>query len=121
MRLPLQQRVDPLFDLLLVEKLLTHNAVDLRAQLSNTVFIDALQFRLYADQAGEDVIAKCEIGTGCDQPRCRDYQGVPDGRHASAYSHHGYGRDGCTFRRPVAPAESAWRAAYSATGYYRRR
>jgi hypothetical protein len=51
---------------------LAHDTVELGVQFSNTVFVDALQLRLFADQAGEDVIAQCEVSAGCDQPHCRD-------------------------------------------------
>lgn len=80
--LPLTQSVDPPFDLILLEKLLTHDAVNLNAQFSNAACIDALQVLLFADQASENIIAKCEISAGCDQPHCRDHQGILNGRQA---------------------------------------
>jgi hypothetical protein len=80
--LPLTQSVDPPFDLILFEKLLTHDAVNLDAQFSNAAFIDALQVLLFVDQASENIIAKYEISAGCDQPHCRDHQGEPNGLQA---------------------------------------
>jgi hypothetical protein len=57
----------------------------------------------------EDVIAKCEISTGCDRPRHSDDQRESDGRHPRAYSAHDYGRDGETLRPPIAPpGRASW-------------
>ena len=76
-----QLRGKLLLNLLVVEELGAH-AVDLRAQLSNMVFVVVLYFGLAINQAGEDAIAKREIGAGCNQRNCRDYERGPDSRSA---------------------------------------
>jgi hypothetical protein len=69
-RLSLKQTVERLFELLLVEQLTAHNAVDLCAQFGNAIFVGKLHFSLPADQPGQDIIAKCEVGAGRDRPDC---------------------------------------------------
>jgi hypothetical protein len=62
-RLPMHHRFDLLFDPLLVELV---DAFDLRPQGSNLVFVSNLFLSLPANQTGEDVIVKSEIGAGRD-------------------------------------------------------
>ena len=49
-RLPLQQLLELLLELLLVEQLPAGDAVDLRAQFGDAVLVGELHFRLAADQ-----------------------------------------------------------------------
>jgi hypothetical protein len=105
-RLPLQQPIELLFNRFLVEKLPTDDAVHLRAQVSNMVFIGDLHL---GRREREDVIAKREISTGCNQPHQRDDQRESDGRHPRAYSAHDDGRDGETLRPSTAPpGRASW-------------
>jgi len=57
----MQYRFDLLFDPLLVELV---DAFDLRSQVSNLVFVADLFLSLAANQTGENVIVKREIGAG---------------------------------------------------------
>ena len=52
----------------LVEQLAAGGAIDLGAQFGNPVFIGVLHVGLAGDQAGEDVVAKREIGRGRRRP-----------------------------------------------------
>jgi hypothetical protein len=52
-----------LFDLPLVEEMATHE-VGWLAQFSNMIFRGDLHLSLTTDQAGEDIIAKRQIGPG---------------------------------------------------------
>ena len=104
--LPLTQPVELLFDRFLVEKLPADDAVHLRAQVSNMVFIGDLHLGRWGR---EDDIAKREISTGCDQPHHSDDQREPDARPPRAYSAHDDGRDGATLRPPIAPpGRASW-------------
>ena len=71
-RLPLQQAVEFFLELLLVEQLAAHDAVDLRAQFGDAILIGKLHLGLPADQPREDIVAKCEIGAGRDGPDGHD-------------------------------------------------
>jgi hypothetical protein len=99
-RLPLQQRIDLLFDLPLVEPV--HDAIGPHTQVSNLVFRG--DFRL-SHWAGKKIIAKREITAGRDRPHCHDDQRGPDDD----------GKDCETLRRPIAPAGWASRAAWLTT------
>jgi hypothetical protein len=65
--MPLQQRFDLLFDSLLVEPA---DAIDLRSQVSNLVFIADLSLSLMADQVSEKIIAQGEIAAGRHRATC---------------------------------------------------
>jgi hypothetical protein len=43
-----------------------HDAVDLRAQFGDAIFVGNLHFGRPNDQPGQDIVAKCEVGAGCD-------------------------------------------------------
>ena len=73
-RLPLKEAVEFFLELLLVEQLAAHDAVDLRAQFGDAIFVSKLHFGLSADQAGEDIVTKCEVGAGRDRPDGHDDQ-----------------------------------------------
>ena len=53
-------------------------AVDLRAQFGDAIFIGELHVGLPADQPGEDILAKGEIGAGGDRPHAHDDQSADD-------------------------------------------
>ncbi len=72
--LSLQQCVEFLLELLLVEQLAAGDAVDLRAQLGDAVFVGELHLRLAGDEAGEHVVVEGEIGSGHDRPDAHDHQ-----------------------------------------------
>ena len=57
-----------LLELLLVEQLPAGDAVDLRAQFGDAVFVGELHFGLTADQAREHVLVEREIGAGGERP-----------------------------------------------------
>ena len=62
-RLPLQYRFGLLFDPLLIEPF---DAINLRSQVCNLLFIADLLLSLAANQTGEDIIVKREIGADCN-------------------------------------------------------
>ena len=73
-RLPLQQRVELLLELLLVEQLPAGDAVDLGAQFGDAVLVGELHLGLAADQPGQHVLVECEISAGGDRPDRHDHQ-----------------------------------------------
>ena len=87
-RLPLEQCVELLLELLLVEQLPAGDAVDLRAQFGDAVLIGELHFRLAADQPRQHVLAEGEIGAGRDRPDRHHHQRAdhdPEGDRADAH------------------------------------
>ena len=60
--------VELLVELFLIEQLAAGGAVDLGAQFGDAVFIGVLHLRLAGDQAGQNVVAKREIGRGRRRP-----------------------------------------------------
>jgi hypothetical protein len=77
--------IELLLELFLVEQLAAGDAIDLRTQVGDTVFIGELHFRLTADQSREHVVAKGEIGAGGDRPYAHDDEAAdhnPEGDRA---------------------------------------
>src|SRR5262245_55306909 len=56
--LPLKQCIEFFLELLLIEELATHDAVDLGAQFGNAILIGELHFRLPSHQSGQDIVTK---------------------------------------------------------------
>jgi hypothetical protein len=72
----LKQAVEFLLELLLIKHLTAHDAVDLRAQFGDAIFVGKLHFGLPPDQPGQDIVTKCEVGAGCDGPDRHDDKGT---------------------------------------------
>ena len=49
-----------------------HNAIDLRAQFGDAVFVSKLHFGLSADQPGQDIVTKCEVSARRYRPDGHD-------------------------------------------------
>jgi hypothetical protein len=62
--LPLKQCVEFFLELLLIEELATHDAIDLGAQFGNAVLICELHLGLPPDQSGQDIVPKSKVGAG---------------------------------------------------------
>ena len=65
-----------MLELFLVEQLSAGDAIDLCAQLGDTVFVGELHLGLAPDQPGEHVVMEREISAGGDRPKRHDHQGA---------------------------------------------
>ena len=59
-------------ELFLIEQLAAHDAIDLRAQFGDAIFVGKLHFGLPTDKPCQDVVTECKVGTGCDGPDGHD-------------------------------------------------
>ena len=87
-RLFANELIELLFELLLIEQLTAGDAIDLRAQFGDAVFIGKLHFGLTPDQPLEHVIMEGEIGAGHDRPAGHDDERTdndPEGDRAKAH------------------------------------
>ena len=85
-RLFAHERIELLLELLLIEQLTAGDAVDLRAQFGDAVFIGKLHFGLPPDQPVEHVIMEGEVPVTTDQPAMTTSgaDGDPEGDRAKA-------------------------------------
>ncbi len=74
-RLPADDLVELLLELLLVEQLAARHPVHLGAHIGDAVFIGELHFGLAGDHAGQHVVLECEIGGGDHAPSGHDHEG----------------------------------------------
>ena len=84
-RLLAHDLIELLLELLLVEQLAAGDAVDLRAQFGDAVFIGELHFGLACNEPLEHVVVEREIGAGHDRPAGHDHEAAdhdPEGDRA---------------------------------------
>ena len=68
-----EQIIELFVELLLVEQLTAGGAIDVRAQLSDAIFVGELLLGLARDETFEDVVAESEVGGGSGRPARHDH------------------------------------------------